>query len=246
MGALWKLTCTEMKLFLRELMAAFFTLGFPLMVLLLFGGIFGNKPIPQFGGVGFVDRMVPGYTAMVIGTTGLMSLAVVVATYREKGILRRLRATPLRPQTILAAQVFVHLLMTAIGMAIMVIIAEVLYGFRLQGSLLSVVPAFVLSCLSIFGLGFVLCGVMPTARSTQITSMVVFFLMMFLSGCVIPQPLPETVQAYAQLLPLTHVVNLLRGLWEGNAWSAHLKEVGVLVGLLVACVMISAKTFRWE
>ena len=227
-------------------MAVFFTLAFPLMCILLFGGMFGNKPIQHFGGVGFVDRMVPGYTAMVIGTTGLMSLATVVATYREKGILRRLRATPLRPQAILASQVFVHFLMTTVGIVIMVAVGKVVYGFRLQGSLLNVLPAFVLSCLSIFGLGFVLSGLMPTARSTQVSSMVVFFLMMFLSGSVIPQPLPETIQRFAQVLPLTHVVNLLRGLWEGGAWNAHLKEVGILLGLLVLCVIVSAKTFRWE
>lgn len=241
-----KLTRTEIKLFLREPMTVFFTLAFPLMCILLFGSMFGNQPIEQFDGVGFVDRMVPGYTAMVIGTTGLMSLATLVATYREKGILRRLRATPLHPQTILAAQVFVHFLMTAAGIVIMVAVGKVVYGFRLEGSLLNILPAFVLSCLSIFGLGFALAGITPTARSTQITSMVVFFLMMFLSGSVIPQPLPEAVQRYAQILPLTHVVNLLRGLWEGGAWSAHLKEVGILLGLLVLCVIVSAKTFRWE
>lgn len=227
-------------------MVVIFTLAFPLMCILLFGSMFGNKPIPQFGGIGFVDRMVPGYTGMVIGTTGLRSLATLVASYREKGVFRRQRATPLRPPVILAAQVLVHFLMTAAGMAILVVIGELVYGLRLQGSLVNVLPAFVLSCLSIFGLGFVLAGVTPTARSAQITSMVVFFLMMFLSGLVIPQPLPETIQRYAQVLPLTHVVNLLRGLWEGGAWADQIKEVGILVGLLAASVIISAKTFRWE
>jgi len=190
--------------------------------------------------------MVPGYTAMIIGTTGLMSLATGVAMSREKGVLRRLRATPLRPQAILAAHVFVLFLMTAVGMAILVIVATLLYGFRLPGSLINVMPAFVLSCLSIFGIGFVLAGVTPTARSAQITSMVLFFLMMFLSGSVMPQPLPKTIRPYAQVLPLTHVVSLLRGLWSGGAWGNYIKEVCVLTGFLVACVIVSAKTFRWE
>jgi ABC-2 type transport system permease protein len=246
MRGLWKLTRTEMKLFLREPMATFFTLGFPLMCLLLFGSMYGNKPIREFGGLGFVDTMVPGYTAMIIGTTGLMSLATGVAMSREKGVLRRLRATPLRPHAILTAHVFVLFLMTAVGMAILVIVAKLLYGFRLPGSLINVMLAFVLSCLSIFGIGFVLAGVTPTARSAQITSMVLFFLMMFLSGSVMPQPLPKTIRPYAQVLPLTHVVSLLRGLWTGGAWGNYIKEVCVLTGFLVACVIVSAKTFRWE
>lgn len=246
MRSLWKLTCMEMKLFLRDPAAVFFSLGFPLMVMVLFGSMFGNRPIRDLGGKGFVDRMIPGYTAMVIGTTGLVSLATVVSSYREKGVFRRQLATPLRPPVILAAQVLVHFVMTAAGMAILVVIGELVYGLRLQGSLINVLPAFVLSSLSIFGLGFVLASVMATARSAQTSSMVVYFPMMFLSGSVIPMPLPETVQRYAQVLPLTHVVNLLRGLWEGGAWSAHLKEVGFLAGLLVVCVIVSAKTFRWE
>lgn len=246
MRSLWKLTCLELKLFLRDPIAAFFALGFPLMVLLLFGSMFGNRPIREFGGHGFVDRMIPGYTAMLVGATGLMSLATLVSSYREKGVFRRQRATPLRPPVILAAQVLVHFLMTAAGMAILVTIGEFVYGLRLQGNLLNVLLAFILSCASIFGLGFVLASVTPTARSAQITANVVFFLMMFLSGSVIPQPLPQTVRQYAQIVPLTHVVNLLRGLWEGGAWSAHLKEVGVLAGLLVVCVIVTAKTFRWE
>ncbi len=246
MRGLWKLTWMELKLFIRDPMAAFFTLAFPLMCIVLFGSMFGNKPIREFGGLGFVDSMVPGYMGMIIGTTGLMCLATVVATYREKGVLRRLRATPVRPQTILAAQLAVHFLMTAVGIAALVLAGVLLYDLALHGSLLSLLPAFVLSCLSIFGVGFVLAGVMPTARSAQITAMVLFFLMMFLSGSVIPQPLPKTIQRYAQILPLTHVVSLLRGLCGGDSWGHHLKEVGILIGVLAASVFVSAKTFRWD
>ena len=247
MKGFWKLTWTEFKLFLREPMAAFFTLVFPLMMLFLFGSINGNEPRDGLGGFGVVDVMVPAYTAMIIATSGLLSLTIAVAVYREKGILRRLRATPLRPQTILSAMVIVTFLMTALGMSFLLISGKAAFGLRFAGNAFSVLAAFILSSLSFFALGFVLAGVMPTARTAQIVGMVIFYPMIFLSGATLPlQVLPQAVRDFSPILPLTHVVSLLQGLWMGEGWGEHLKEVGILVGLLVAGVAVSAKTFRWE
>ena len=98
-----KLALLEFKLFLREPEAFFFTLIFPLILLFVFGSIFGNQPnevsFYLFGGRGSVDASVPAYMALIIGITGLMLIPYLVATYREKGILRRLRTTPIRPQS---------------------------------------------------------------------------------------------------------------------------------------------------
>jgi ABC-2 type transport system permease protein len=247
MRGFWKLTWTEIKLFLREPMAAFFTLAFPLMLLFLFGSIYGNEPNPFFGGFGSVDVSVPAYTAMIIATSGLLSVTIAVASYRERGILRRLKATPSRPQAILGAQVIVMFLMTTLGMTLLVIAAKVVYGLRFNGSPLSVAAAFVLSSLSFFALGFVLAGLLPTARTAQIVVMVLFYPMIFLSGATIPwEGLPESIRQFAQVLPLTHVVSLLRGLWMGDPWEKHLTEVGILAVLLIVGVLVSSKTFRWE
>lgn len=247
MRGLWKLTFVEMKLFFREPQAAFFTLAFPLMMLFLFGSIYGNEPTPFFGGFGSVDVSVPAYTAVIIATSGLLSLAIVMAVYREYGILRRLKATPLRPLAILTAQVIVIFLMTALGMALLIIAGKMVYGLRFAGNPFSVLVAFVLSSFSFFALGFVLAGLMPTARTAQIVGMALFFPMIFLSGATIPREvLPQTIRQYAQALPLTHVVTLLRGLWMGEGWAEHLTEVGILAALLVSGVIVSAKTFLWE
>ena len=247
MRGVWKLTWMEMKLFLREPMAAFFTLAFPLMMLFLFGSIYGNEPTPFFGGVGYVDTSVPAFTAMIIATSGLLSLTIQMASYREHGVLRRLKATPLRPQAILSAQVTMIFLMTVLGMALLIAAGKVVYGLRFSGNPVDVLAAFVLSSLSFFALGFVLAGLMPTVRTAQIVAMVLFYPMLFLSGAAIPREvLPETIRQYAQVLPLTHVVTLLRGLWIGEGWGEHLTEVSILAALLVAGVIVSAKTFRWE
>src|SRR5258708_2950979 len=105
MLGLVKLFKVDLKLYLREPSGAFFTLVFPLMMLFLFGGLNGNKPRNDLHGFGIVDIMLPGYIGMIIATTGLPALVITMAAARERGILRRMRATPLLPQTILTAQV---------------------------------------------------------------------------------------------------------------------------------------------
>jgi ABC-2 type transport system permease protein len=247
MKSLFKMTWVEIKLFLREPMGFFFTLIFPLMVLFLFGSIFGNKPIREFNGQGTVDISVPAYTAMIIGTTGLVGLTINMASYRENGILRRLRTTPVKPILILAAQVIVLFVMTALGMILLIVAGKLVYGLHFEGNALSVLAGFILCTLSFFALGFVLAGWMPNARTAQVVGMVLLYPMLFLSGAGYPRELlPETIIKVSSFLPLTYVVTLLRGLWIGNPWSQHLTEVAVLLGMMLLGTLVSIKTFRWE
>ena len=247
MKGLCKLSLVEFKLFTREFFAAFFTLAFPVMLLVLFGMIYGNEKSDFFGGYGMVDIAVPSYTAMIIASSGLISITTIIASYREKGILRRLHATPLRPQTILSAHVIVIFIMTSLGMGLLIITGKLLYNMQFEGNFLSVAAGFTLSSLSFFSLGFLIAGLIPTARTAQATAMVLFYPMIFLSGATIPlEVLPENVQNIATILPLKHVVILLRGLWIGHSWQQHLTEVAVLFGILIIAIPISAKTFRWE
>lgn len=247
MKSLLKMTWMETKLFLREPVGAFFTLVFPLMMLFLFGSIYGNEPSPLFNGLGTVDISIPAYTAMIIATTGLVGLTITIAAYRENGILRRLRTTPISPLVILTVQVIVLFLMTTFGMLLLILAGKLVYHMRFDGNALSVLAGFVLSSLSFFAIGFILAGLMPTARTAQVVGMVLLYPMLFLSGAGFPRELlPEAIKKVSTFLPLTYVVNLLRGLWIGETWGQHTTEVLVLAAMLVAGVLISAKTFRWE
>ncbi len=247
MKSLWKMTWMEAKLFLREPFGTFFTLAFPLMMLFLFGSIYGNEPSPLFGGRGTIDISLPSYTAMIIATTGLMSTTITIAMYREYGILRRLRTTPVSPLVILGAQVIVLFLMTAAGMMLLLLAGKLVYHVQFEGNALSLLAGFTLASLSFFGIGFFLAGIVPTPRTAQIVGMVLLYPMIFLSGAGFPRELlPATIQKIATFLPLTYVVNLLRGLWFGEAWSQHVTDVAVLAVALVVGVLASSRLFRWE
>src|SRR6476661_2246523 len=115
---LLKLTWLEVKIFVREPLGLFGTVGIPVLVFVIVGRTFGrrlNSPPPQVGT--FVNSGLPVLAALLMTLSAVLSLVTVIAIYRESGILKRLRATPLRPWTILTAQVLVKLLFTLITMA---------------------------------------------------------------------------------------------------------------------------------
>ncbi len=247
MKSLWKLTVVEFKMFCREPIAVFFTLVFPVMLLFIFGAVYGNAPSPFFGGVGFIDTAVPSYTAMIIAMTGLISVTLIFSSYRETGVLKRLHATPLKPQAILSAIVAIVFLLTVMGMIILIIAGKLVYDLKFLGNPLKMTLAFILSSLSFFSIGFVLSGILKTSRSAQIASNAVYFPMIFLSGATIPlEVLPKHVREFNQVLPLTHVVTLLRGLWVGNGFADHIKEIVVLSAMMIVFLIISVLSFRWD
>jgi len=240
----------EAKLFMREPVGAFFTLIFPLIMLFIFGSIYSNQAapsIPGASGQGTIDTLLPALVAMVIGMTGLMSVTITMASYRENGVLRRLSTTPVSPLFVLAAQVVVVFSMTTLGMLLLIAAGKLVYNVHIAGDLLSILGGFVLCSLSFFSIGFILAGTMPTTRTAQIVSMLLLYPMLILSGAAWPRELmPTAVQKISAFFPLTYVVNLLRGLWVGETWGSHLPDIAILVGMLVLGIIISAKTFRWE
>jgi ABC-2 type transport system permease protein len=248
MKSLSKMTWMEAKLFLREPVGVFFTLAFPLIMLFIFGTIYSNVPSgPGSSGAEGISNLIPAFISMVIGITGLMAITITMATYRENGVLRRLRTTPISPMIILLAQVVVIFIMTALGTTLLVIAGRLVYHVSFAGNVLSMLGGFTLASLSFFGIGFILAGVMPTARVAQIVAMVLLYPMLILSGAAWPRELmPASVQKIAAFLPLSYVVNLLRGLWLGQTWGDHLLDVGVLLSMLLLGIVISVKIFRWE
>ncbi len=247
MRGLLKLIWVQMKLYLREPIATFFTIFYAPMVLLLFGAIYGNKPTPLFGGRGTMDVTVPSYIGLIIVTVGFIGLPISTAAARESGVLRRFRTTPLHPLAYIVSDILSYLLMTMLGVLLLILTGQLVFHIRFEGNILSVLAGFLLGTTAFFALGYLIAGLAPTARIAQTIGMVLAFPMMFLSGASIPlEVLPAKVQAVSRYIPLTHIVRLMKGLWFGEAWSQHWTEVAVLAGCLLVGGMLAARTFRWE
>jgi len=242
-----RLTSMALRLYLREPMAAFFTLAFPSLLLVLFGSIYGNTPTPMFGGRGTIDVSMPNYTGLILATVALMNIPITTSSYREQGILRRFRATPMRPLTYLAADVSTNLLMTLVGMLVVLAMGRLLYRVEFSGQLFSYLAAVVLGCLAMFSLGYLIASLATGARMGQVVGMLILYPMMFLSGAGFPiELLPDSIRRISAFLPLTYAVNLLKGMWFGEAWSAHLLDVGVLGLMIVVLGGLAVRLFRWE
>ena len=245
---LWKLTWIEIKIFLREPLGAFGTIGFPVLIFIVLGRVLGRGQTPSsLAATGFVRVGLPVLASILISLSAVLSLVTIISIYREGGILKRLRATPLRPQTILSAHVIVKLILTASSLALMVLAGKRYYPVGVQVPFFSFTIALLISTWSILSIGFLIASIVPTARFAQPIGAIILYPMIAVSGLFVPiEALPPAVRAVAKVVPLTYTVSLLEGIWRGEAWSAHVGDVAALVFIFVACTALSAKVFRWE
>ena len=217
MKGLWKLTVIELKLFLRQPTAIFFTLAFPIILLATFGAIYGNEPSDFFNGHGYIDTVCPAFIGLVMAMTGFTSIPGAVASYRERGVLRRLRASPIHSNIVLLAWIMVYTFVTLLAVALMLLFGRIAFGLRFEGVMGSVILFAIISMVSVFSLGFIIASLAPTVRVAETVGMAIYFPMIFLSGATIPvQVMPDTLTKITNILPLTHIVKLMQGLWYGN------------------------------
>ena len=245
---LWKLTWVEIKIFLREPLGAIGAIGIPVLVFLVGGRLAGRRAaLASPAASNFLRVGIPVLASVLIAIGAVLSLVTIISIYREGGILKRLRATPLRPQTILTAHVIVKLLLSAATLALMVLVGKRYYPVGIHVPLLGFTMALLISTWSILSLGFLIASMVPTARFAQPIGAVIMYPMIAVSGLFVPvESLPPAAQAVSRVVPLTYAVSLLQGIWKGDSWWAHAPDVTALVVAFIVCTALSAKVFRWE
>lgn len=246
--ALAKLTWLEIKIFIREPLGVFGTVGIPVLVFVvmtrLLGGSVNAAPRQaEWPGSSFL----PVLTSILIALSAVVSLIAIISIYREGGILKRLRATPLPPVVILAAHVLVKLIFTAITLAAMLLAGRRYFPLGAEVHVLSFGAALLFTTWAILSIGFVIASLVPTARFAQPLATMTVYPMLGVSGLFYPiERMPPMLQTIAKLSPLTYAVSLLDGIWKGESWLAHGTDVAALVLTFVVCTAIAAKVFRWE
>ncbi len=245
MKLLLRLTWLELKLFLREPLTVLFALVLPLMILFVMGGVFGNQANPGlYRGVGAMNYYVPAYIALVTASVGLISLPTQLAGYRERGVLKRYRASSMPAGVILGAQVAVTLVISILSAVTLVLAALPAYDAVTPRSVPVVLAGFVLVALCFSGIGVVLAALVPSSRAAQALGVMVWFVLLMVGGAgPPPEVLSGAMGTVGDLTPLRHAVWVMQDGWlgldPGYSWA-------VLALLTLVCAVVAVRYFRWE
>jgi ABC-2 type transport system permease protein len=241
----WKLTWVETKVFVREPLGVAGSLGMPVIIFIVLGRSLGSGRLDATS----ADQApfnVPILAALIIAVGSVLSLVAIISIYREGGILKRLRATPLSPMTILGAHVFVKLVFTVISLGLLVLAGRQFFPGAMDVNLPSFTAALLLSTLSILSIGFLIASIVPTARFAQPIGAAFLYPMIALSGLFFSlEQLPLSIRIVAYGLPTTHAVSLMQGIWDGSGWGAHWGNVAALILVFGVCSGLATKVFRW-
>jgi ABC-2 type transport system permease protein len=244
MRALLRLAVTELKLFVREPMVLTFVFAFPVLTVLILGGVF-DEDDPNFEGALPSDYYVAAYIGVVIAAIGLVMLPVHLATYRERGVLRRFDVSRYPRWALPAAWILVAMVITIVAVAVLLVTGHLVYGLPEPDDPFGVVMGTLLGALAFISIGIALGMVMPSARSAQGLGMLLFFPFFLLGGAgPPPDAMGDPMSSIANVVPLTHVVRSIQEPWlDLGSPTGHIVVLAVLVALATAAwVMVSART----
>lgn len=247
MSATVKLTRMEARLFMREPIGLFFGLFFPALLLVGLGYLFPgfDEPSPELDGGRFIDLYAPLALAFGLAMLGLATFPPTLATYREFGILRRLRTTPLHPARLLWAQMLVQGSVAILAALAVVVVATVAFDVPLPQQPLWFVLCFILTAVSMFATGLLIGSLASTSQAAVAIGMATFFPMLFFAGLWIPRELmSDTLRTLSDFTPLGAAVQAMTDSWYTTTPS--LLHLGVLVVYSVAVGLAAVRFFRWE
>jgi ABC-2 type transport system permease protein len=244
--AFGKLIMTESKLYLREPIGAFFGVAFPTILLLVLGSAIPGftRPADEIGGQRPIDIYLPIVLALAVATVSMVTLLNVLATYRERGVLRRLSTTPVSPSSLLAA-IVVNGGALLLGSALAYLGAAVAFGVKPPGNVAALVLAFILGATAMCALAFLIAAVTPSARASSAVGTLVYFPMMFAAGVWTPGPtMPDTVRRVADFTPLGAASQSMQDAWAGA--SPRVLHIVVMALVAIICGATATRAFRWE
>jgi ABC-2 type transport system permease protein len=244
---LLKLTWLEIRIFMREPLGFVAAIGVPLAMFLVLRRSLSTGTEHTAEARQFLAQDLPLFVSIFISINAALSLIAVISIYREGGILKRLRATPLRPAVILGAHVLVKLFFTGISLLLTVLAGRRFYPVPLHAHFPEFALAVAVTTVTILCMGFVVASWVSTARFAQLIGSAVFYPMLGVSGMFVPlSAMPRPLAVLGNVLPMSHAVALLRGAWVGTSWLALLPHLGALALTTAICLALTTRVFRWE
>src|SRR6516225_6745098 len=236
--AVGRLVRAELRLMTRDPLVLTFVFAFPIVTMLIIGGAFGTRPDPAFDGTNPSHWYVASYLTVVIAAVGLVMLPVHLASYRERGVLRRFAAAGFPRWSFALAQLAVGLITTAVACALLLAVAAPVYGLPAVHDGWRVAVALAFGAVGFVSLGVLLGTLLPSARSAQAVGLLLFF-PSFLLGAGGPPPhvMGAAVRHIAGPLPLTLLTNAVREPWLGlgsATWSLLAVAALAVAGTVLA------------
>jgi len=240
-----RLLQSEFKLFMREPMLLFWALLFPIGLLVVIGAAGGNKHQHSLGGLRLVDVYTPVVMMFTLVILGLSAMPAALASYRDKGYLRRLSTTPVGAMRLLAAQIAIVLGLASIVVILLLLVSHIVFSVPLPQQVGGFILAILLTMAAVVALGTLVTALAPTQRVAAAIGSILLFPLMFFAGLWVPQAdmgaTLRTISHYSPLGAATPALqNAIAGSWPG---TTHLL---VLAGYAVVISALAIRLFRWE
>ena len=246
MNGFSRLAYVETKLFLRETGAAIAVFGLPVALVIGFGLIpgFGDPQKSLSGQIG-TEYIASIGVAIVLATLGLNGVPMVIGQYRQRGVLRRLAVTPVRPLTLLMADLMVWAASAIGSVALVVGVARLAYHVPAPVAAGWFVLSVFLGIAALFALGLLVAAAAPTARSAAGLGWLLFFPNMFLAGVYFPtEEMSPAMRQIGTFTPLGAALHAVRDSWLGLA--PRPEYLGIMAAYAVIAAAVAARFFRWE
>lgn len=238
---------TELKLSLRGMDMFIFAICVPLVVLIILGVIYGNKPAFDGAQYTFLEQSFSALTTISICAGGVMGLPLVVSEYRSRHILKRYKVTPIRPAMILLVQVAIYTIYSIVSLVLLSLCATLCFGYQFHGSLVKFFGGYLLVIVSMFSIGVMVGGIASNTKMAGAIASILYFPMLIFSGATLPyEAMPAVLQKIANILPLTQGIKLLKSASLGLQSDDMILPLFVMIAISIICVGVSLKFFRWE
>lgn len=238
---------SELRLSLRGMDMLIFSIFMPIVVLILLGIIYGNKPAFDGASYTFLEQSFGAIATIAICAGGVMGLPLVVSDYRSKKILKRFKVTPVKPVMILIVQVAIYTIYALVSLVTLFVLATVFFQFKLRGNILQFIGGWLLVLISMFSIGMMVGGIAKNSKIAGIIASVLYFPMLIFSGATLPyEVMPDTMQKIVQVLPLTQGIKILKAATLNIPIDNVLISIILLLLLTIICFGIALRFFRWE
>jgi len=212
----WKLFVNELRLFVREPMVIAFVFAFPIITVLVLGGVFDLAPPFLFDFIEPSEYYVAGYISVAIASIGFVMMPVHIASYRERGIIKRLKASNISMVSFYIAQFMAGFVMTILSTIALMIAAWLSYGIPSVSSYPGIIIGFIVATATFISIGILLGNLAPTARSAQAIGLLVFFPSFLLSGAgPPPATMTNIMSRISDVIPMTHSLRAVQEPWLG-------------------------------